>query len=125
MSPRRSNANKQTPKAFLNSHLNRKGNTMDTLSNAARVYGELLDQKKAIEAQLKELEPHLKEQFADKGTVISGGYAYNAKTQAGRRTLDKTSLNQALSKHGLDMEAFYTVGAPYVRMSVTKVAEGS
>ena len=95
----------------------------DSLDNAAKVYGQLIAEKKAIEQQLKELEPYLKEAFADKGTVVRGGFAFKATTQAGRKTLDKKALSQACSNLGLDIEAFYTVGAPYVRMSVDKVGD--
>ena len=92
--------------------------SLNDLDNACKVYGDLITKKKEIEAALKELEPIIKESFADKGLTVRSGYAFKATTQAGRKTLDKKALTSALSQHGLDLDAFYTVGAPYVRMSV-------
>lgn len=90
----------------------------DNLKSAAETYGELLMEKKRLEAELKKLEPTLKEALADKGTVNIGNYSFTAKTSAGRKTLDKKLLGEALTQHGLELTAFEKQGAPFVTMTV-------
>lgn len=93
----------------------------DNLKSVAQTYGELKMQYKAIEKQLKALEGPLREALVDKGDVNIGNYVYTVKTFPGRKTVDKEALSAALSKHGLDLDAFMKVGAPFTTMSVKEI----
>lgn len=82
-------------------------------------YADLREQKKDIEARLKELDPIIRPALDGVGNVVHGGWMYSLTVSEGRKTLDKSALLEA----GIDLDPYYKVGAPFTTLKIAKVKE--
>lgn len=98
--------------------------SFDNLSPMLGEYAELVMQKKAIEARLKQLDQEVRPVLAEKNKpVVLNGYQFSCKMIAGRKSLDRAAVSEVLSKHGYDIADFEKQGAPYTQMTVKAVEE--
>lgn len=89
----------------------------DNYDDLAEALGTVIEQRKMLEAKEKELRALLDPIIGEKGTTVAGGFVFDYKQMAGRKTLDTDALKDA----GIDLSAFYKVGKPYVTLSVKRV----
>ncbi len=90
------------------------------LENVAPLLGEYADlvmQKRAVEARIKELDADVRPLLTDRGSVVVGNYMMECRVNAGRKSLDKKAVAEA----GINLEPFYKVGAPFTTLTVKEV----
>ena len=83
--------------------------------------GEITEQRKALEAKEKELRSALSTLFEGMngaGALATRNFSINFSMNAGRRTLDKKSLEE----DGIDLEPYYKVGKPFMTLKVARIA---
>lgn len=80
---------------------------------------ELTTAKKRIDDRIKELDEALRPALNNRGPVIYGGYEFEVKAVAGRKTYDY----KAMLEDGIDLEPYVKVGAPTTRFSIKPVNE--
>lgn len=97
--------------------------SLDNLRPQIKRLLELRMDKRDIEAEIKEIEGTVKEVTADRGKMRLDNYVFEAKTMAGRKSIDKDALNNFLAKHGKSAEDFEKVGAPFVTLTVSEAEQ--
>ena len=83
--------------------------------------GEVIEQRKALEAKEKELRAALGsvfEKLDGEATVTTRHFVFKTRMNAGRRTLD----TEALKDSGIDLEPFYKVGKPFMTLSAIRLS---
>jgi len=92
-------------------------NRLDNIAPYLEEYGDLRDTKAAAELRMKEIDKIIRPTLEGKGAVVEGGYMFELKVSAGRKTLDKAALADA----GIDVDAFMKVGKPFTSLFVKKL----
>lgn len=98
----------------------------ESLDNVRPLIKELLDltaEKKDIEKEIKELRERILPLIEGRGKMQLDNYVFEAKQMAGRKSLDKSTLDEFLRQHGKTVADFEKVGAPFVQLNVTEAAE--
>jgi len=91
--------------------------SLENLKPIAEAIGAIDTEIKALTKKKKELEAEIRPTLADRGPTTFGEYQFEVKTVPGRKTLDKTLLEEA----GISIDRFMKVGKPYTTMSIKKV----
>jgi hypothetical protein len=97
-----------------------------SLDNIKPLIKRLLDlrqDKKDIEAEIKELDAEVRPVIAQRGKMQIDNYIFECKEQAGRKSIDKVALAAFLEQHGKSVEDFEKQGAPFTTLNVTEAAK--
>lgn len=73
------------------------------------------------EARIKELDVDLRPALEGRGELFHAGFSFKCALGAGRKTLDKAAVAEALTGFGLSIEDFEKEGAPFTTMTVKRV----
>lgn len=83
--------------------------------------GELHMLKKQCEDRIAELDKDLRPVLEGRGELTHGGFSFKCALTAGRKSLDKAAVTEALAGVGLDIADFEKEGAPFTTMTVKRV----
>lgn len=96
-----------------------------SLDNVKPLLKRLLDlrqDKKDIEAEIKELDKEVRPAIVSRGKMQLDNYIFECKEQAGRKSIDKAALADFLAQHGKSIEDFEKQGAPFTTLNISEAA---
>lgn len=93
--------------------------SLDNLKGYLEEYAELKKAEKNLKARMKELDPLIRPNLADRGEVIVGNSKFECVTKPGRATFDKKLLAEAHPE--IDLDAYTKRGAPFTELRITEV----
>lgn len=93
--------------------------SLENLKPIALGVAELTERIKELQAKKKELEEELRPALEGHGPVQFDEYIVECKVQPGRKTLDKSAVEEAFG----DLSDFYKTGKPFTVLSVKKVTQ--
>lgn len=93
--------------------------SLDNLKSYLEEYAELKRVEKNVKTRMKELDPLVRPQLADRGAVVMGEFQFECVTKPGRKSFDKKAL--AADYPAIDLSFYEKTGAPFTELRIKEV----